>query len=599
MNSISYTIISCIFSIILLIVYFSKERINYVENKIYSIIVITTFISCFTEIISFILVKTGFSANSPAYQYTIKFLFLGFLMWLYLFSLYTVAVGRKLRGVLKDNTLPAKKLTVGFALIVLIVLALPLQIIETNGLLLPVGTSVMLIYILATMCIIVMIISMILGRKNLKSRKYVPLYLLIFFFAVVLVVQKLLPELFLINPAFVVIAFSMYFTIENPDMNMVDELIENKKLIERAAEEKSIFLFKMSQGLKEPVNAIDKQIKIFENNNLTKKDIAIVMGNINQNNQKMNYLINDVIGLSSTTNNNIKKVENTYNIYSLLEDVKVRSKGYISKDIDYTFTSVSSMPKELYGDAIKLKQVLMSVIINASKNIKKGYLHVDVNSYTKFDVCRLVIMIDSSSDTSVKRINEILNQDLEISDKDYLKIEKLDVDLPLAYKIIKSIGGTMFIKSEEHKGTRVTITIDQYIVDNSELKLNSKVEAYLRARSNVKRVLVVDDDEQETKKIKSVLEKMGYTVSVSMFGKDCIERIKNGEKYEYIVIDDELEEMSALSVIQELDKIKDKSKRVIMLEQDKLFIAKHYLKDGFYAYLDKTNLIEEIKNKCF
>lgn len=597
MNSISYTIISCIFSIILLIVYFSKERINYVENKIYSIIVVTTFISCFTEIVSFVLVKSGVAASSLMYHYAIKLLFLGFLTWLYLFSLYTVAVGRKLRGVLSDNTLPAKKLTIGFVLVALVVLLLPLQIIETNGLLLPVGTSVALIYILAAMCIIVMIISMILGRKNLRSRKYIPLYLLIFFFSVVLVVQKLLPELFLINPAFVIITFSMYFTIENPDMNMVDELIENKKLIERAAEEKSIFLFKMSQGLKEPVNAIDKQIKIFESNNLTKKDVAILMENINQNNQKIGYLINDVMGLSSF-NNNIKKVENTYNIYSLLEDVRVRSKGYISKDIDYAFTSVSSMPKELYGDAIKLKQVLMSVIINASKSIKKGYLHVDVNSYTKFDVCRLVVLVDSSSDISIKKINEILNQDLEISDKEYLKIEKLDVDLPLAYKIIKSIGGTMFIKSEEHKGTRVTITIDQYIVDNDEMKLNSKVDAYLKARSNFKRVLVVDDNEQECRKIKTTLEKMGYEVSVSMFGNDCIDRIRNGEKYEFIVIDDELEEMSALSVIQSIDEFKDKSKRIVMLEEDKLFIAKHYLKDGFYAYIDKTNLIDELKNKC-
>lgn len=597
MNSIAYTIISCIFSIILLIVYFSKERINYIENKIYSIIVITTFVSCFTEIVSFVLVKSGVAASSLLYHYVIKLLFLGFLTWLYLFSLYTVAVGRKLRGVLSDNALPARKLTVGFVLIALVVLLLPLQIIETNGLLLPVGTSVMLIYILATICIIVMIISMVLGRKNLRSRKYIPLYLLIFFFSVVLLVQKLLPELFLINPAFVVITFSMYFTIENPDMNMVDELIENKKLIERAAEEKSIFLFKTSQGLKEPVNAIDKQIKIFESNNLTKKDVAILMENINQNNQKMSYLINDVIGLGSF-NNNIKKVENTYNIYSLLEDVRVRSKGYIAKNIDYSFTSVSSMPKELYGDAIKLKQVLMSVIINASRNTKSGYIHVDVNSYTKFDICRLVIMIDSSSDISIKKINEILNQDLEISDKDYLKIEKLDVDLPLAYKIIKSIGGTMFIKSEDDKGSRVTITIDQYIVDNGEMKLNSKVDAYLKARSNFKRVLVVDDDEQECRKIKTVLEKMGYEVSVSMFGNDCIERIKNGEKFELLLIDDELEEMSALSVIQAIDGLKDKSKRIVMLEEDKLFIAKHYLKDGFYNYIDKTNLIEELKNKC-
>lgn len=597
MNSIAYTIISFVFSILLMIVYFGKERINYIENKIYSFIVATTFFSCLMEIISFVLVQNGVLSTSVIYHWNIKMLFLGFLTWLYLFSLYTVVIGRKLRGALKDNVFPAKKMSTGFALVVLIILLLPIEILETNGLLLPVGMSVTLIYVLAFICIVVMIISMILGRKNLRNKKYVPLYLLIAFFAIVLIVQNLFPELFLINTAFVIITFSMYFTIENPDMNMVEELIENRKIIERAVEEKSIFLFKLSQGLKESVNAIDKQVNLYDESKLTKKEISVIMNNIDQNNKKLNYLINDVIGVNSF--NNIKKVENVYNIYSLLADIKVRGKNYIKGNVDYKFDTVSNMPKELYGDAIKLKQVLMSILINALENTNEGFVHVDVNSFTRFDICRVVISIeDSGMGISVKKINEILNQDLELSDKEYLKIEKLDVDLPLAYKIIKSLGGTMYIKSNMNRGTKIIITIDQYIVENKESELNNKVDSYLKARSDLKKVLIVDDDEQEIKRIKSILERIGFNVSISMFGNNCIERIKNKERYDIILMKDEMELMSAISILQQLKPFKDKSKKIVMLEEDKLFIAKHYLKDGFDNFIDKTKLVEELENKC-
>lgn len=598
MFSIAFTIMSFVFCLILMIVYFTKERINYVENKVYSYIVITTFFSCLVEIISFCMVVTGISASAPLYGFTMKVLFTCFLTWVYLFTLYTVITGRKQRGVLKDNNIDLKKINLLFVVIAAIILLLPIEILETNGLLLPIGLCVNVIFIMATMCIITMIISIILNRKNLKSHKYIPLYLVIVFFTIIVIVQRVLPELLLINPGFAIIAFCMYFTIENPDMKMVEELIENRKIVERTSEEKSVFLFKMSQGLREPVNNIDRQIDLYKAGEIDKKNIDMVIDYIDRNNQKINYLINDVLGITSFDSSNIKKVENTYNIYSLLEDVNKRGKSYLKNDIDYNFSVVRNMPKELYGDSIKLKQVIMSVLINAINNTKEGFVGVDVNYFTKYDVCRIVITIeDSGRGISVKTINDIMDQDLELTEQDYLKMEKLDVDLPLAYKIIKSLGGTMYIKNEEDKGTEVTITIDQRIVVNEEISLNSKVDSYIKTRRNANKVLIVDDSEEEIRRIKTSLERKGYDVAISMFGADAIDRIKNKEKYDVIVIDDEMSLMNGINVLQELEKLKNKSKKIVLLNKDKLFIAKHYINDGFDDYIDKSNLIDEINKK--
>lgn len=597
MLSICFTIVSLVFCLILVIVFFGRDRIDSTENRVYSYIVLSTFFSGLMEIITFGQVQSGVSPTDPNYHLTMKLLFTGFLSWTYFFTLYTVITGRKLRGIFDDNSIPIKKLSIYFVLLSIGILMLPISINEVNGLLLPVGLSVNLIYCIVGICVAIMVVSLIKNRKNLRSKKYIPLYMVVILFVIVVVLQKVFPELFLVNTVFSIISFCMYFTIENPDIKLAEELIENRRIIERTNEEKSVFLFKITQGLREPVHNIDKELGLIKNEKMTKKDMLESISIIEKNNQKINFLINEVLGITSTDNSNMKKLENTYNIYSLLEDIKKRGQTQVDSTIDYRFTIVDNMPKELYGDSIKLKQVLMSVLINALKHTKEGFVHVDVNSFTKYDVCRLIITIqDSGNGINIVKINDILEQDLEFNEQDYMKLEKLDVDLPLAYKIIKMLGGAMHIKSEPQKGTEITITLDQYIVMNENVQ-ERKVDVYLRERTNAKRILVVNDNEDEIRRIKKVLEKKDYDVVTSMFGQDAIDRIRNKEKYDVILIDDEMPLMNGINVLDELVKLKNKSKKIVLLEKDKLFIAHHYVKDGFNNYIDKTHLVKELDEK--
>lgn len=598
MLSICFTIVSLVFCLILIIVFFGRDRIDSTENKVYSYIVLSTFFSGLMEIITFGQVQSGISSSDPAYHLTMKLLFMGFLAWTYFFTLYTVITGQKLRGIFDKSNVPVKKLSIYFVLLSIGILMLPISIVEGNGLLLPVGLSVNLIYCIVGICVVVMIVSLIRNRKNLRSKKYIPLYMVIVLFVVVVVLQKVFPELFLVNTVFSIISFCMYFTIENPDIKLAEELIENRRIIERTNEEKSVFLFKITQGLREPVHNIDREIGFIKTEKMTKKDMMESLSIIEKNNQKINFLINEVLGINSLDNSNMKKIENTYNIYSLLEDIKKRGQTQVKSKIDYRFTIVDNMPKELYGDSIKLKQVLMSVLLNALKHTKEGFVHVDVNSFTKYDVCRVIITIqDSRKGINIVNINDILEQDLEFNEQDYMKLEKLDVDLPLAYKIIKMLGGAMHIKSEPQKGTEITITLDQYIVMNEDIRNNSKVDVFLKERTNAKKVLVVNDNEDEIRRIKRVLEKKDYDVVTSMFGQDAIDRIKNKEKYDVILIDDEMPLMNGINVLDELVKLKNKSKKIVLLEKDKLFIAHHYVKDGFNNYIDKSHLVKELEEK--
>lgn len=571
--------------------FFLKPRIKTLETKIYSFMLIAAVFELIFGIFSWL-----FIINNVEAFYNIlfgKMYIFSMMSWIILFCSYVISISKRTTDARNKKIIPSIKVLI--IIIFLLVINSKLKFVTLdNGGVYSQGFLISVTYIVSSMCILIMTVSGILNIKSF-NRKYIPLWLFIFLGTVAMVIQYLRPELFLIVPFETFVTAIMYFTIENPDVKMLNELIENRKIIERSSEEKSIFLFKMSQGIKEPSKNIEKEITKYEEGKNTKEKVDNIIQNIEKENGKINYLVNDVMGLTSFDGSKIKKVEGSYNIYSLLEDIKVRAKGYKKNDIDYTFTTVENIPKELIGDRVAIKQVLMSLIINAFNNTSKGYVHVDVNSITKYDICRLVITIeDSGSGIEINKINEILNQEEELTNEEYLKLDKIDIDLPLSYKIIKSLGGTMYIRSEVGKGTSITITLDQYIIEDEDEKRSKRIEEYIKDKNSLGKILLVDDNEKEISKIKKYLNKKRYDVSLVMYGEEVIKRIKGKEKYDYIIIDDELETMSGISLLKELNKEKDNSKKIVILDKDKLFISDHYIEDGFNDYIDRENLIKEL-----
>lgn len=581
----------CAFSIAILIniVFFSKERIKNNETEIFKYMLIANvFESLFTNLIVIIALTVN---NIELLTLLNRLDVVAITTWCSLMFYYVYCISEK------NKSKEIKYLIIAInAVIVALSLILNVTIINDNGVMDSQGPLTTLGFVAATFYIVMMIITIFHKKSNNHDRrKYMPLYFLIIMIIVIAVLRLVIPQINFISILISFINLIMIFTIENPDMRVVEELIRNRKIIEQSSEEKSNFVFRISQGLKEEVKNVKEQVNVYREEKLKKNKLDEIIDNIDESADKIDYIINDVLGINSF-DNNIKKIESSYNIYTFLENIKIRAKGYIKNDIDYKFIYTESMPKELYGDSIKLKQVLMSVLINAIQNTKEGYVHVDVSSITKYDKCRLIITIeDTGLGIDIKTINEILEQDKLEDEK--IKIDKLDVDLYLAYRIIKTLGGTMHIKSEEKKGTEVTITVDQEIVFDEEDKQKEVIEKYIKDNRAGIKLLVVDDNEAEIRKIKKKLEYLGYDVSVSMYGQDVIDRIKNKESYEIILIDDEMKLMSGMSLLKELAKVDNKSKKVVMLEKDKLFIKNHYLKEGFNEYIDKSCLLKELEDK--
>ncbi len=575
----------------LMSLFYTKKHILNIETKIYSKMIILSFLFVLINLIAFAVAKL---TNNFKLIEVFQKIYMSILVLLNYYSIeYCLMVFNKNKELKSFNIISLIILVASLILIFI----LPLNVIFYDNILDGNGPSyniTIINCIISFVFFIVLTVYLLLSKQHIK--KVLPFIILVFLYIIGFGLRKMYPELIFEGFFYSYALLVMYFTIENPDIKMLDELIKNRKIIERNSEEKSMFIFKMTQELKKTIKNINEEVKIYKNNKLTKEEADIVVNNIFNNNNKMLYLINDVIGISPYDNNNIAVIENTYNIYSLIKELELRVKKELKKELDIKFTIDNNIPKELYGDSIKLKQILISIINNSIKYTDKGFVHIEIGSITKYDVCRLIISIkDSGKGISIDKINELLSEDIEINDKDYLKLNKLDINLKIITKIIKLLNGTIYITSEETKGTEIIITLDQYIKMNN---YNQETEKYIKNRSTMKKVLIVNDNNEEIRVIKEKLQKMGYDVNFTPFSDECIQKIKNKEKYDIILIDDDNISMSGITLLQELNKLKNKSKKIVLLEPSRFIIKDQYLKDGFDDYIEKNDLLKELEKKC-
>src|SRR5699024_1031614 len=156
------------------------------------------------------------------------------------------------------------------------------------------------------------------------------------------------------------------------------------------------------------------------------------------------------------------------------------------------------------------------------KFTKEGYIELSANEIVKYDVCRLIIEIeDSGKGMSVEKLNELLKSNSDLEDTDLLKLNSLDVDLKLAFKIIRKLGGFINVKSEENKGSTFTIVLDQKIKQEKD-------PYYSKYIFNKKKVIAVSDSLQILKSMNTLSNNYDIDFLTTMHGNDLVQRIEDG-----------------------------------------------------------------------
>ena len=583
MIGICFSISGIIFLSIFMVCFFSKNSIKSDETKLYGNLLIITFIGSLIDIFSFILYKMGVDVNSLLYTLLAKGMLVYFVAWVLIFTSYVYAISKN--SIIKYRLIIFKII---FVLSSTSVLSFPIDFKKTANAVYPSGLGVNLTYLIVGVFLTVSIVLTLRNITKEQVKKYIPIFLVIIMLISATLVQKVFPDSFLINFSLVTVVSVMYFTIENPDMKMVEELEKNRKLIDRNIEEKSNLLFELSHEVREPLKKINEISYNYKNTNNV-EELQESLKEINEKANDMSLLVNDILDISITSRKNMQIYEETYNPESLFKKLLMKFKEEKNNRITFSYAIPESMPKELYGDSVKIKQIVNTVLTNAFKYTKEGYVDLKVTSINKYDIARLIITVeDTGCGMSIDKVNDILNNNKEFSKEELNNLEKINIGIKLANKLVIEMGGILVIKSEENKGTKVTIIIDEQIKEDSYNKMLEE-DNYLR---NTK-IAILGDKTRKINKIRDLMKQ--YEVKTYLEKEELIEQIKKKEKYDLIILFDDMKP-SGIEVLKSLKEIKGyKTPTVVLLEDNKISIKEHYIKDGFTEYLLLSDINEEIK----
>lgn len=583
-TTIFLTIISFFYSVLLMIAYFSKDKIKTLENKVYSKLIIINFIGIILEL--FCTIFAGYAKDYLVFYTILNKLFLVELtIWCSVFSVYVFLISsKKEKNELKSYL---KKVSIFHIVIdvitMFLIFALPVQfnINDLGYVMYSYGPSVNIVFISSTLYIILMFTCLIRNFKNVKSKKYLPIYVYMVIGVLVGIVQKLHPEILAFTSMEAFITVIMYFTIENPDKKLLEEIHVSKKIADAANEDKSMLIYNMMNEVKSIASDINKSSEVILNSNNLEENRFFAREIIASNN-KLYSMANDIYNIDVIDDINVKTVKNKYNIKLLLKEVISKNKElFENKNISFRFNIDSNLPNSLYGDSINLKNVLNTILGNSYKYTDKGYVELSVNAIFKKDIVRLIIKVeDSGIGIKAEDLEKCLN-----------KNTKEQNSLYGARKTINIMGGNLLISSEYNKGTIATIILDQKIYTNNKDNYDNYV--------NNKKILIVDDNNSSIKLISKILEKHNILYDSSNLGKDALDRIRKGDKYDLILLDEDVPYLSWNVVMKKLKNIKGFNIPVIILtKNDGMNNIKEYKDAGITDYIlkpiDKDYLMNKI-----
>lgn len=583
-TGIFFLIESIFYMCLLSVVFFSKKNYKDLEKKIYKNLIIIICLELFFELTLYFIAP--FYNKSNICVFIAKIYCILVILWIKKFCDYISVIS------LKDKKLKYIKYLLNVIVLIIIVLisSNKINFYNFNNKIYTFGKSVSCLYLGCFLYFFIALFLLLTNLKKMNDKKMYPLLFFLIIGGISAVIQYFYPYLLLAVQVHAFITFLMYFTIENPDMKLLEELALNKNLLQHSNEEKSNLLFKLTQDVKLPVENICNNSKDMLNMKKV-NDLKNSSKLINDDANRVRFIINDVLNINDIDYNKIKVFNDTYDINILYKEIVLMIKNKINKEVKLN-TKIDKDIPILYGDNIKLKQILYSLLTNSIKYTKKGNIEFNINHFIQYDVCRLIINInDTGCGIDIDKINKVLNDEgVDINNS------LIELDLNSVKKLINVLGGSIFIDSNK-LGTKISIILDQRIYETEEIKHNKELNNYIKYIGREKNVLLIDDNYDELNKYAKEIKKYNVNVDKSMYGKDILNKIRNNIKYDLIIIDDEMNPYNAVTIMEELNKEDGfKTNIVVMLGLNKEFIKEHYIRDyKFKDYLLKRNYKTEIK----
>ena len=575
-------------SIICNICFFKKDRMRNKETSIFARVLIYSLIDSTLMTVIFC-VALFYDRNELLLVWLNKFDYVLYILWASNFFLYVYYVTTK------DNDKGGSKYFNFFfwlTTVIDIILGLCIAFLKVDihydqvSALYSDGSALTVMIAGCGMYIVAIILCLLINIKRVFTRKLTPLYILLLFMGLVIILNMVDKTIVIISAVLSYINLILFFTIENPDMKMLNQVELARDTAERANKAKTDFLSSMSHEIRTPLNAIVGFSQCIENETTLEaaqsdaKDIIMASQNLLE-------IVNGILDISKIESGKMELVETDYDLYKIVDDLsKLMVPRIGEKPVKLTTEIAPDLPGVLHGDGTKVKQIMSNILTNAVKYTEVGEIKFKVKCINENNNSKIMISVeDTGRGIKPEKINTLFDKFSRLEEDRNTTTEGTGLGLAITKKLVEMLNGKITVQSKYGEGSLFTVYIIQRIVSQQRKQQIESLDFYDSFSS--KKVLVVDDNKLNIKIATRLLSEYKINVIDAESGATCIEKINNGEKPDLILMDDMMPNMSGTETMKKLKESGVETPIVVLTANAIEGMKENYLNEGFNYYMSK------------